>query len=471
MGATLPHRLWEPHVIARLRGGHELLHVDRHLVHDLSGPGALGTLRRRGLPVRNPALTFATPDHCVSTEPGRSDASSRQGGRNIPALRERCAEQGIRLFDIDDRRQGIVHVVGPELGLTLPGALIVCGDSHTCTHGGLGALAWGIGSSELVHVLATQTVLERRPRAMRVRFEGAPPAGVTAKDLALALIARVGADGGAGHAVEYAGSAVRALSVEERMTLCNLSIELGAKMGFVAPDDTTFEYLAERPLAPRGADWERALEHWRTLRSDADAAFDRDIVIEVGGLAPQVTWGTSPAHATRVDGAVPDPETAPDAATRDAWRAALDYIGLEPDRPIAGTPIDRVFIGSCTNARLSDLEAAAAVVRGGRVADGVVAWVVPGSTSVQRAAEARGLDRVFRAAGFEWRAPGCSMCVATNGEIVEPGQRCLSTSNRNFVGRQGPGARTHLASPATAAASALAGRIADPRVVPTPETC
>ncbi len=463
MAATLLDKLWDAHRIASLGGGLDLVAVDRHLLHDLSGPAGLANLRRRGLRVRNPELTFATPDHGVSTEPGRAEDSSPIGARLLPALRRGCEEHGIRLYDLGDPEQGIVHVVGPELGLTLPGATVVCGDSHTCTHGGLGALAWGIGISEVAHVLATQTLVERRPRSMRVRCSGALASGVEPKDLLLHLIASAGAGAGTGYAVEFAGSAVRAMSVEGRLTLCNLAIELGAKIGLVAPDDTVYEYLARTPLAPRGADFELALAHWKTLPSDPDAAYDCEIEIDAASLAPQISWGTSPEHTLPIDARVPDPESAPDAAAKRAWSDALAYMDLQPGQSLVGLPIERVFIGSCANGRLSDLEAAARVVRGRRVAASVVAWVIPGSTSVKRAAEARGLDRVFRDAGFEWREPGCSLCSATNGEFVSPGERCVSTTNRNFVGRQGPGARTHLAGAAMAAAAAVRGHICDVR--------
>jgi 3-isopropylmalate/(R)-2-methylmalate dehydratase large subunit len=353
--------------------------------------------------------------------------------------------------------------MGPELGIVLPGLSVICGDSHTCTNGGLGALAFGVGSSELAHALATQTLRMAKPRAMRVRFEGRFPRGTTAKDAVLAAIGRLGAGAGAGFAVEWAGSAVRALPVEARLTLCNLTIEMGARIGFVAPDDTTFAWIAGRDLAPRGEMWDRAVAHWRTLRSDEEAVFEADHAIDAETVAPQVTWGTSPEHVIAVDAPIPDPAEAPDADRRRAWEEALAYQGLEPGRPIAGTRIDWVFIGSCTNARLSDLREAAAVLRGRRVAPSVTAWVVPGSVRVKRAAEAEGLDRVFREAGFSWREPGCSLCVAANGEAVPAGARCVSTSNRNFVGRQGKGARTHLASPAMAAAAAVAGHIVDVR--------
>ena len=371
----------------------------------------------------------------------------------------------MRLFDLGQDGNGIVHVMGPELGIVLPGTVLVCGDSHTCTTGGVGALAFGIGASELKHVLATQTLPQKKPRRMRVRFEGAAPAGVTPKDMILAAIGRFGAAAGTGHAVEYAGSAVRALSVEGRLTLCNLSIEMGAKMGMVAPDDTTFQWLAGRDFAPRGAPWDAAVKAWRDLPTDDGATFDRDLLVEMRDIAPQITWGTSPEHVLPVTGRVPDPASAGNADQRAAWEAALAYMGLTPGAPIAGTKVDWVFIGSCTNSRIEDLRAAAAVLRGRRVAPHVTAWVVPGSERVKHDAEAEGLHEMFRAAGFEWREPGCALCVAANGEAVPPGARCVSTSNRNFVGRQGTGARTHLASPAMAAAAAITGAIADVRQI------
>lgn len=460
---TLFDKVWDRHVVRDLGDGWALLHIDRHLLHDLSGPPALAEVAGRGLGIKRPGLAFATPDHAVSSMPGRSGRTYAGGAPLWQALKDRSRDAGVRFFDLGEPGQGIVHVMGPELGIVLPGTTVVCGDSHTCTNGGVGALAFGIGSSESTHVLATQTLRQRKPRRMRVRFEGVLPAGVTAKDLALHLLAREGAAMGVGHAIEYAGAAVRALSVEGRLTLCNLSVELGAKVGMVAPDDRTFEYLAGRRFAPQGALFERAVADWRTLGSDADAAFDREVAFDAAQVAPTVTWGTSPDLGVAIDGRVPDPAAAPDAATRQAWQAALDYMGLEPGRPIAGTPVDWVFIGSCANSRLSDLREAARVARGRKVAAGVTAWVVPGSEQVRRDAEAEGLDRVFRDAGFEWRAPGCSMCVAANGERVPPGARSVSTSNRNFVGRQGPGARTHLASPAMAVAAAVAGCIADVR--------
>jgi 3-isopropylmalate/(R)-2-methylmalate dehydratase large subunit len=409
-------------------------------------------------------LTFATPDHAISTARGRA-GTIKIGQELLAALRVETSAAGIEMFDIDEPGQGIVHVIGPELGLSLPGCLIVCGDSHTCTHGGLGALAFGIGSSELTHVLATQAIIQRRPKTMRVRFEGRLPFGVTAKDLILALIGHIGAAGGTGYAVEYAGSAIRGLPIEGRLTICNLSIELGAKMGLIAPDQKTFDYLRGRTYAPQGEMWERAVEAWRQLPSDPDAVFDREIVIDVETITPQVTWGISPEHVIGVDGHVPDPLAIADPVHRVAIETALDYMGLKPGAPIIGTPVDWVFIGSCTNSRLSDLRAAAEVARGRKVAPGVRAWIVPGSETVKRDAVAEGLDKLFIEAGFEWREPGCSMCLAANGETVPPGQRSVSTSNRNFIGRQGPRARTHLASPASAAAAAISGAIADVRTM------
>jgi 3-isopropylmalate/(R)-2-methylmalate dehydratase large subunit len=465
MSTTLFDKVWSEHVVDSIAGGGDLIHIDRHLLHDLNGVGGFREIRRLGYRVRNPELVFATPDHAISSEPGRDTDPSAAGARYVAILREECRARGIRMFDLGHDGQGIVHVIGPELGLSLPGTTIVCGDSHTCTHGALGALAFGIGSTELVHVLATQTVMQRKPKRMRARFEGSLARGVTPKDLILHLIGRIGAAGGSGHAIEYAGSTIRGLGLEARMTICNLSIELGSKIGMIAPDDTTFEYLAGRRFAPKGAHWDQALAHWRTLGTDGDATFDREVSIDATEVAPQITWGTSPEHVIAIDDVIPDPARADDPNRREAMRAALEYMGLEPGETIAGTPINWVFIGSCTNSRISDLRAAAEVAKLGHVATGVHAWVVPGSYAVKRAAEAEGLDFIFREAGFEWREPGCSMCVAVNGDTVPPGQRAVSTSNRNFVGRQGPGARTHLASPAMAAAAALAGRIIDVRKV------
>ena len=461
---TLLAKIWDQHVIAHIGDATDLLHVDRHLLHDLGGSRGLLDLKSRGLKVHDPHLTFATADHAISTARGRA-GTSKVGQELLTALRAETGASGIRMFDVDQPGQGIVHVIGPELGLSLPGCLIVCGDSHTCTHGGLGALAFGIGSSEVTHVLATQALIQRRPRTMRVNFEGRLPLGVTAKDMILALIGQIGAAGGTGYAVEYAGSAIRELPIEGRLTICNLSIELGAKMGMVAPDEKTFEFLRTRPYAPQGDMWEHAVSAWRQLPSDVDAVFDKEVGIDVERIIPQVTWGISPEHVIGVDGRIPDPRKIDDPVRRAAIETALDYMGLKAGDPIAGTPVDWVFIGSCTNSRLSDLRAAAEVARGRKVAPGVRAWVVPGSEMVKREAVAEGLDRLFIDAGFEWREPGCSMCLAANGEIVAPGQRSVSTSNRNFVGRQGPRARTHLASPASAAAAAIMGVIADVRTM------
>ncbi len=399
----------------------------------------------------------------MSSAPGRAAASTEISARLAPVLKRRSQAAGIRYFDVNDPEQGIVHVIGPELGLTLPGLVITCGDSHTSTHGALGALAFGIGSTEVAHVLATQTVVQKRPRTMRVLFEGRPGAGVGPKDMILHLIGTIGAAGGGGFALEYAGPAIRALDIEGRLTICNMSIECGAKMGMIAPDDVTYDYLSGRAFAPKGAAWEAALAHWRGLPSDEGAVFDREVAVDMGRVAPQVTWGTSPEHVGPVTGRVPDPAEAPDAGRREAWGRALDYMGLVPGTPLEEVEIDHVFIGSCTNARLSDLRAAAGVLDGRKIAERVSGWVVPGSQAVKRAAEAEGLDARFRAAGFEWREPGCSQCVAANGEVVPPGKRAVSTTNRNFVGRQGPRARTHLASPAMAAAAAVTGRITDVR--------
>jgi 3-isopropylmalate/(R)-2-methylmalate dehydratase large subunit len=457
-------KIWDQHVIARISDDTDLLHIDRHLLHDLGGSRGLLDLKSRNLSVHNPELTFATPDHAISSARGRA-GTSKTGLELLEGLRAETSASGITMFDVDQPGQGIVHVIGPELGLSLPGCLIVCGDSHTCTHGGLGALAFGIGSSELTHVLATQALIQRRPKTMRVKFEGRMSAGVTAKDLILALIGHVGAAGGTGYAVEYAGSAIRDMPIEGRLTICNLSIELGAKMGMVAPDDKTYDFVRGRRYAPRGSMWERAVAAWRRLPSDADAVFDREVTIDVNKIIPQITWGISPEHVVGVDGHVPNPADITDPARRTAIETAIDYMGLKPGAPIMGTPVDWVFIGSCTNSRMSDLRAAAAIARGRKVAPNVRAWVVPGSETVKREAIAEGLDKLFTEAGFEWREPGCSMCLAANGEVVAPGQRSVSTSNRNFIGRQGPQARTHLASPAMAAAAAISGAIADVRTM------
>lgn len=461
MPQTLFDKIWEAHVVER-RDGVDLLHIDRHVLHELTTHQAFQRLAAAGRPVRNPELTFAVPDHMVSSDPGRTEDTYAPAGPYVRTLRRNAADHGITLFDIDDPRQGIVHVVAPELGIALPGTTLVCGDSHTCTVGGLGALAFGIGTSDVEHVLATQTLALRKPKTLRVVLDGPLGPGVTAKDLILHVIATLGAGAGVGHAVEFAGPVVRALPVEGRLTLCNMAIEFSARFGLVAPDEATFRWIEGRPFAPAGRAFEQAVAAWQALPTDPAAAFDREERLNVAGLAPQVTWGTSPQFAVGVDGRVPDPAALP-ADRRAAAERALAYMDLTPGQAVAGLPVDVVFIGSCTNSRLSDLRLAAEVVHGRRVARGVRALVVPGSQAVRAAAEAEGLDRVFRAAGFEWREAGCSMCVGVNGDTVDGGRRCIATSNRNFEGRQGPGARTHLASPATAAASAVAGCIADPR--------
>ena len=463
---TLPESLfdkvWSRHVVTVREDGQCLLYVDRHLVQDGSAP-AFEMLRQRGLKVRRPDLAFATPDHYVPTQSRNlGDVADPEKRAMADALHDDSHAAGIRFFGLDDARQGIVHVVGPEQGLTLPGMLLVCGDSHTSTHGALGALAFGIGASEVGHVLATQTLWQRKPRTLRITVDGQLGAGVTAKDLILAVIARIGAAGATGHAIEYAGEAIRALSMEGRMTVCNMSIEAGARAGMIAPDEMTFEWLRGRPYAPQGAAWDRAVAGWRALRSDDGAEFDREVRIDASSIEPMLTWGNSPQDAVPVSGRVPEAASvAPER--REEWQRALDYMGLQAGQPLAGLPVDRVFIGSCTNGRIEDLRSAAGVVRGRRVAEGVEAWVVPGSGLVRRQAEAEGLDRVFMDAGFQWRHAGCSMCLGTNGDQVAPGQRCASTSNRNFRGRQGPGSRTHLMSPAMAAAAAVSGRITDVR--------
>ncbi|MDR6854197.1 3-isopropylmalate dehydratase large subunit [Variovorax guangxiensis] len=460
---TLFDKIWAQHVVMQRDDGQSLLYVDRHLVQDGSAP-AFQMLRQRGLPVRRPELAFATPDHYVPTASrDLARIADPEKRAMAQALADDCAASGIRFFGLDDARQGIVHVVGPEQGLSLPGMLIVCGDSHTSTHGALGALAFGIGASEVAHVLATQTLWQRKPRTLRVSVDGRLGDGVTAKDLILAIIGRIGAAGATGHVVEYAGKAIGALSMEARMTVCNMSIEAGARAGMIAPDDTTFAWLAGRPQAPAGADWDAALARWRLLPGDEGAAFDRELALHAGEIAPMVTWGTSPEDVLPISGRVPDPAQAGDADRRAAMQGALAYMGLAPGQRLEDIAVQRVFIGSCTNGRIEDLRSAAAVARGRRVAEGVEAWVVPGSGLVKQQAEQEGLDAVFRAAGFQWRHAGCSMCLGTNGDQVAPGQRCASTSNRNFVGRQGPGARTHLMSPAMAAAAAVTGRLTDVR--------
>ena len=462
--ATFFEKVWRDHAIADLGGGTALLQIDRLFLHEMSGGPALTALAKSGREPASRSQVYAVIDHVISTQPGRgrNDTRAGDGVDFIEGTREMSRRHGITFFDADDPRQGIVHVVSPERGIALPGLTLVCGDSHTCTVGGIGALAWGIGSTECEHVLATQTLAQGKPRTMRVSFEGALAPGVFAKDMILALIGRIGANGGIGYAVEFAGSTVRAMPVEGRLTICNMAIEFQAKYGFVAPDETTIEYLRGREFAPRGEAWDRAVAYWRTLPSDSGAAFDAEISVDVSALRPQVTWGTSPQQVAAIDAAVPDPSTLDDPGARQLLERALEYVRLAPGTPMQGIPIDAAYIGSCTNARLSDLRIAAQVLRGRRVAPGVVAICVPGSTEVKRQAEAEGLDRVFRDAGFEWHESGCSMCGHMGNDRLAD-LRVLSTTNRNFEGRQGPRTRTHLASPATVAASAVEGCIADAR--------
>jgi 3-isopropylmalate/(R)-2-methylmalate dehydratase large subunit len=457
---TLFEKIWDRHVVLR-RDDHCLLYVDRHIIHDGSFH-AFGKLAKRGVPVRRPRLTFGTPDHYVPTVSRSSaDAPTPEIRRMVETFVDNVRAHAVEAFHLDDERQGIVHIIGPEQGITLPGLLLVCGDSHTSTHGALGAFAFGIGQSENEHVLATQTIWQAPQKTMRITVDGRRPQGVSAKDVILAIIAKIGAGGAVGHVVEYAGAALRAMSVEERLTVCNMSIEAGARAGMVAPDDATYAYLAGRPFAPQGARWDVALAYWRSLPTDDGARFDREVSLDAAALEPMVTWGTSPEHALPISAVVPDPANASDAARRQATARALEYMGLAPGTRLEGLPVDRVFIGSCTNSRIEDLRAAAAVLRGRKAR--IPAIVVPGSGLVRKQAEAEGLDRVFREAGAEWRYAGCSMCVGINGDLGRPGERIASTSNRNFEGRQGKGVRTHLVSPAMAAAAAVTGALADAR--------
>ena len=469
---TLYEKIWDGHVVERRDDGTCLIYIDRHLVHEVTSPQAFAGLRSAGRRVRRPDLTLAVPDHNLPTT-ARVDAAGDRlpiadpaSAEQLAALEANVAEFGIPYIGATDAAQGIVHVVGPEQGFTLPGTTLVCGDSHTAAHGALGALAFGIGTSEVEHVLATQTLLLKPSKTMEVRVEGRLGAGVTPKDLILAIIGRLGAAGGTGHVIEYRGSALTSLSIEGRLTVANMSIEAGARSGLFAPDEATFAYLKDRPLAPRGAAWDRAVDHWRTLATDEGARFDASLRLDAAEIAPSVTWGTSLDDVVPIDGAVPDPDSFAEPARREAAAKALAYMGLTPGTRIADVAVEHVFIGSCTNSRIEDLRAAAAVVAGRRVHDRIrQALVVPGSGLVKRQAEAEGLDRIFTEAGFEWREPGCSMCLAMNPDKVPPGERCASTSNRNFVGRQGPGARTHLLSPASAAAAAVTGRLADARAL------
>jgi 3-isopropylmalate/(R)-2-methylmalate dehydratase large subunit len=459
---TLSEKLWERHLVHEAPGEHDLLYIDMHLVHEVTSPQAFDGLRMADRPVRRPDLTIATADHNVPTIQIERPIEDPVSATQLAALDTNCGAFGVRLYPLADPRQGIVHVIGPEQGLTLPGMTIVCGDSHTSTHGAFGALAFGIGTSEVEHVLATQTLPQSRPKTMAVTVEGELQPGVTAKDVILAIIGKIGTGGGIGHIIEYRGSTIRSLSMEGRMTVCNMSIEAGAKAGMIAPDDTTFAYVEGRAHAPKGALWERALEDWKTLPTDDGAVFDREVYLDGSAMRPHVSWGTNPGQVVPIDGEVPHPETIADPGAREVATRALRYMGLEPGTRMREIPVDTVFIGSCTNSRIEDLRLAAKVVAGRKVQPNVRAMVVPGSMRVRAQAESEGLDLIFKDAGFEWRAAGCSMCLGMNPDKLRPGERCASTSNRNFEGRQGPGGRTHLVSPAVAAATAIAGTFTTP---------
>lgn len=460
---TMFDKIWNQHVVSALEDGTDLIYIDRVILHEMLSAKAYADLRATGRQVRRPDLALAVMSHALATDPGRNEFTYAKLTPFIQAHRKNARDFGVPLFDVHDAGQGIVHVVGPESGFTLPGTTLVCCDSHTCTNGGVGSLAFGVGSSDLGHILATQTLALRRPKTLRVKISGQLPLGVYAKDIVLHLISRVGAGGGNGYAVEYAGEGAASLSVEARLTLCNMSVEWGGRMGMVAPDDVTYQYIAGRQFAPQGKEWDLALAAWRQLPSDPDARFDKEVAIDCSTIAPQVTWGTSPQDAVSVDQPIPDPAQEPDADRRAAMVHSMQYMDVKPGMRLEGLPIHKVFIGSCTNARLSDLRVAAGIAAGRKVAPGIRAMVVPGSSTTKRDAEAEGLDRIFKAAGFEWHESACSMCAAVNADSVAPFERCVSTSNRNYEGRQGRDARTHLASPAMAAAAAVTGRISDVR--------
>lgn len=465
MAKTLFDKIWDAHLVHQSEDGSSLIYIDRHLVHEVTSPQAFEGLRMNGRKVRAPEATLAVADHNVPTTADRLQGIKDETSRiQVETLKSNCAEFGIRYFDMADERQGVVHIVGPEQGFTLPGATIVCGDSHTSTHGAFGALAFGIGTSEVEHVLATQTLIQKRAKNMRITVEGTPKPGITAKDIVLAIIGAIGTAGGTGYVIEYAGDAIQNLSMEGRMTVCNMSIEAGARAGLIAPDETTFAYLKDRPMAPKGAAWEEAVAYWKTLPSDAGASYDKEVVLNAADIAPQVTWGTSPQDVLPVTAQVPNPEDEADEGKRNALKRALDYIGLTPGTKLNDVAVDKIFIGSCTNGRIEDMRAAAEVAKGRKVASNIkLAMVVPGSGLVKKQAEEEGLDKIFTEAGFEWREAGCSMCLAMNDDYLQPGERCASTSNRNFEGRQGKGGRTHLMSPAMAAAAAVTGKLTDIR--------
>jgi 3-isopropylmalate/(R)-2-methylmalate dehydratase large subunit len=463
MKRTLFEKIWQNHLVKAANGAPAILYIDLHLIHEVTSPQAFEVLRQNKLCVRRPQQTLATVDHSVPTTPPGSALEDELAAAQIAQMESNCHQFGIPLHGISDESRGIVHVIGPELGLTQPGMTIVCGDSHTATHGAFGALAFGIGTSEVSHVLATQSLLQNKPRTMKVDINGALSEGVGAKDIILALIGKIGIGGGTGHVIEYSGSTVRSLDMEGRMTLCNMSIEAGARAGMVAPDDVTFNYLSNRPAAPQGQQWQEALQQWRHLRTDSGASSDKEVQMDIASLSPMITFGTTPAQVIAVDGRIPDPDSVADANKKAALKKALTYMDFKAGERITGKRIDVVFIGSCTNGRLSDLRAAAEVIKGCKVADNVRVLVVPGSTRVKKEAEAEGLDKIFLEAGAEWRYPGCSMCIAMNGDELEPGQYAVSTSNRNFEGRQGKGGRTLLVSPLTAAACAVTGTVTDVR--------
>lgn len=463
MAQTLYDKIWQAHKITAINEQTDLLYVDRHLVHEVTSPQAFAGLREKNRKVRRPDKTFATMDHNISTKERSLAAASKVAQNQLNALTENCKEFGVPLYDLSSINQGIVHVMGPEQGITLPGTTIVCGDSHTSTHGAFGALAHGIGTSEVEHVLATQTLQQKKARSLKIQINGSLKPTVTAKDLIMAVIGRLGTAGGNGYVAEFCGQAIRELSMEARMTLCNMSIEMGAKAGLIAPDQTTYDYLEGRPFAPKGTDWHQAVAYWQTLQSDDDAVFDYVVEFDATDIQPQITWGTSPEQVIGVDGIIPDPDKEPDLIKADAIRRALAYMDLTPGQKISDVKVDTVFIGSCTNSRIEDLRAAAAIVQGKQVVNGIEALIVPGSGLVKKQAEDEGLADIFKAAGFEWREPGCSMCLAMNDDRLEAGKRCASTSNRNFEGRQGRGGRTHLVSPAMAAAAAVYGHFVDIR--------
>ena len=462
MAKTLYDKVWQAHIISQL-GDDSLIYIDRHLIHEVTSPQAFAGLNEKGRKVRRPDRTFATMDHSISTRSLALDACGPQNKLQLQTLAENCEEHGVKLFPVGHQKQGIVHVMGPELGLILPGMTVVCGDSHTATHGAFGALAFGIGTSQVEHVLATQTLKQSRGKTMQIKVNGKLAVGITAKDIILAIIGKIGHAGATAHVIEYCGEAIEALSMEERMTICNMSIEAGAKAGMIAPDQTTFDYLKGREFAPQGADWDAAVEYWQTLYSDDDAAFDTVVELEAKDITPQVTWGTNPGQVIGVNDPVPGPDDFTDSVEQESARKALQYMGLKAGEKLGDVPVSHVFIGSCTNSRIEDLRAAAHIAKQGKVAPNVTAMVVPGSAAVKRQAEEEKLDVIFKDAGFEWRLPGCSMCLGMNDDLLTAGDRCASTSNRNFEGRQGRGTRTHLVSPAMAAAAALRGKFADVR--------